>query len=70
MTSIIVAPRISAIPNFIGAVLLQNYLISAPVQARIRAYRYAGFSQQFWWPSAQHGVPPDKLLPEAPQARR
>jgi tungstate transport system substrate-binding protein len=63
MTSIIVTPRISTLANFIGAALLQNYLVSAPVQARVRAYRYAGFSQQFWWPAAQHGVPPDKLLP-------
>jgi hypothetical protein len=61
MVSIVVTPQTSPSDNIQGATALQEYLVSAAAQARVRAYRYPGFSQQFWWPAAQHGVPPDKM---------
>jgi tungstate transport system substrate-binding protein len=61
MVSIIVTPKTSPSVNILGATALQEYLVSAAAQARVRAYRYPGFSQQFWWPAAQHGVPPGKV---------
>lgn len=61
MVSIVVTSKSSGIVNIQGATALQEYLKSAAVQARIRAFRYPGLPQQFWWPEAQHGLPPDKV---------
>lgn len=35
-----------------GARSLQQYLIEAETQAKIRTFRMAGFAEQVWWPAA------------------
>ena len=65
MASIVVTPKTSLNANVEGATALQQYLISPAAQARVRAYRYPGLPQQFWWPAAQHGLPPGKVAHDA-----
>lgn len=40
--------------NEIGAQKLRDYLLSAPVQARISQFRQPGYAGQLWWPAARH----------------
>lgn len=40
--------------NEAGAKKLRDYLLSAPVQARISAFRQPGYDGQLWWPAARH----------------
>lgn len=61
MVSTVVTLQTSPTVNVQGATALQEYLVTPAVQARVRAYRYPGLPQQFWWPAAQHGLPPGKL---------
>ncbi len=53
-----VIPNPEKIPgvNLAGAVALQKYLTSVATQARIRAFRYPGVSQQLFWPSARDNI--------------
>ena len=55
MTVIPNPEKISGV-NLAGAVALQKYLTSASIQARIRAYRYPGVSEQLFWPSARDNI--------------
>jgi tungstate transport system substrate-binding protein len=55
MTVIVNPEKISGI-NVAGAVALQKYLTTARTQARIRAFRYAGVSQQLFWPAARDNI--------------
>jgi hypothetical protein len=39
--------------NSKGAASLQQYLLEAATQAKIRTFRMAGSADQVWWPAAQ-----------------
>ena len=54
MVSIVVNPAKVAGVNASGAKAFQEFLISPPIQARIRAFRYPDFDQQSWWPAGRH----------------
>lgn len=54
MVSVVVNPAKIAGANVEGAKALERFLISPPVQARIRAFRYPDFEQQVWWPAGRH----------------
>lgn len=56
MMTIVVNPEKIAGVNAAGAIALQKYLTSAATQARIRAFRYPGVSQQLFWPSARDNI--------------
>ncbi|MEM9492777.1 MAG: hypothetical protein AAGC55_26755 [Myxococcota bacterium] len=62
MATIVVSPERVRGVNHAGALALQRYLLSAPVQAKIRAFRMSGNDQQFWWPMARNNNPTE-LLP-------
>lgn len=51
MVSVVVSPERVKGVNVEGARALQRYLLIPAAQARIRAYRYAGYDIQFWWPA-------------------
>lgn len=40
--------------NPAGAKAFEDYLVSPPTQARIRAFRYPGLAHQVWWPAGRH----------------
>lgn len=54
MVSVVSNPDKVAGINVEGATALQRFLILPSTQARIRAFRYAGFDQQAWWPFGRH----------------
>jgi len=54
MVAIRVNPDKISATNAAGARAFEHYLLSPPAQAQIRAFRYAGRQQQFWWPAARH----------------
>lgn len=53
MVTVVVNDRKVANVNAKGARALQQYLIDAETQAKIRTFRMAGVSEQIWWPAAQ-----------------
>ena len=52
--SVVVEPKAFPNLNVAGATALQEYLVSAAAQARVRGFRYPGTSLQLWWPGGQH----------------
>jgi ABC-type tungstate transport system permease subunit len=54
MTATVVTRKATPTANVQGAVTLREYLTSAAVQARVRAFRYPFLDQQFWWPAGQN----------------
>jgi tungstate transport system substrate-binding protein len=54
MIATVVTTKTSPNVNVQGANALRDYLLSAAVQARVRAFRYQSLDQQFWWPAAQN----------------
>ncbi len=54
MVSVVVSPKKVKGVNAEGAAAFQDFLISPPIQARIRAFRYPDFDQQAWWPAGRH----------------
>jgi tungstate transport system substrate-binding protein len=56
MVAIVVNPKKVQGVNAEGATALQEFLISPAIQARIRAFRYADFDQQVWWPAGRHNA--------------
>jgi tungstate transport system substrate-binding protein len=59
MVSVVVNPAKVAGANVDGAKALERFLLSPPVQARIRAFRYPDFDQQVWWPAGRHNSSAD-----------
>ncbi len=55
MTVIVNPEKISGV-NVAGAFALEKFLASAPVQARIRAFRYPGVDQPLFWPAARDNI--------------
>lgn len=53
MVTIVVNDQKVAGVNAKGARALQQYLIEAETQAKIRTFRMAGVAEQIWWPAAQ-----------------
>ncbi len=53
-----VVPNPEKIPgvNVAGAISLQRYLTLPSTQARIRAFRYPGVSQQLFWPAGRDNI--------------
>jgi tungstate transport system substrate-binding protein len=54
MVSVVVNPAKIEGVNVDGAQALERFLLSPPIQARIRAFRYPDFDQQVWWPAGRH----------------
>lgn len=52
MVTIVVDPRKVSGVNAKGARLLEQYLIEAETQAKVRTFRMAGVAEQVWWPAA------------------
>jgi len=50
----LVNPEKQAGINATGASVLQDYLLSAPVQTRVSQFRQSGYAGQLWWPAARH----------------
>jgi hypothetical protein len=44
--------------NVTGARALERFLIAPETQARIRAFRIAGFDGQVWWPAGRDNSGP------------
>ncbi len=57
MATVVVNPQRIKGVNHKGAVALQRYLVSAAVQAQIRAFRIEGTEDQFWWPMGRSNDP-------------
>jgi hypothetical protein len=56
MMTVIVNPEKVPGVNVTGAFALQKYLTSAPIQARIRAFRYPGVTQELFWPAGRDNI--------------
>ena len=56
MMTVIVNPEKAPGVNVAGAVALQKYLTFPATQARIRAFRSLGVSQQLFWPAARDNI--------------
>lgn len=59
MVSIVVNPQKLEVANRVGAnpagaQAFEAFLVAPQTQARIRAFRYPGLSQQVWWPAGRH----------------
>lgn len=54
MVSIVVNPEKVRGANADGAKAFEAFLLSPPIQARIRAFRYPDFNQQSWWPAGRN----------------
>jgi tungstate transport system substrate-binding protein len=54
MVSIVVNAKTVKGVNTDGAQMLQAFLLSPEIQARIAAFRYPDFNQQVWWPAGRH----------------
>lgn len=69
MVTVIVNPEKITGVNVAGAFALQRYLTSPATQARIRAFRYPGVSQQLFWPGGRVNIgsflSDDSPLPKA-----
>jgi tungstate transport system substrate-binding protein len=56
MASIVVNPaRIQGVDEA-GAIAFERYLLDPSTQARIRAFRHHGLSQQTWWPAGRNNA--------------
>ena len=53
MATIVVSSQKVSGVNSAGAKSLQQYLLEAETQAKIRTFRMAGSAEQLWWPAAQ-----------------
>ncbi len=53
MATIVVSSQKVNGVNTKGALSLQQYLLQAETQAKIRTFRMAGSAEQLWWPAAQ-----------------
>ncbi len=51
-TIVVNASKVTGV-NTQGARSLQQYLIAAATQAKVRTFRMAGVAEQVWWPAAQ-----------------
>ena len=51
VTIVVSAQKVGGI-NAQGAMSLQQYLLEAETQAKIRTFRMAGIAEQVWWPAA------------------
>ncbi len=51
VTIVVSAQKVSGV-NAQGAMSLQQYLLEAETQAKIRTFRMAGIAEQVWWPAA------------------
>jgi ABC-type tungstate transport system permease subunit len=56
MVAIVVNPDTVAGVNSPGAIALQSYLISAPVQAKVYSFREPGFTTPTFWPAGVSDV--------------
>ena len=54
MVAVVVQPEKIKGVNVEGAKALERFLIEPETQARIRAFRVAGFSGQVWWPAGRN----------------
>jgi ABC-type tungstate transport system permease subunit len=54
MVAIVVNPQKVHGVNEKGASALQRYLLVPAVQAKIRAFRVSGYTQQLWWPAGRN----------------
>jgi tungstate transport system substrate-binding protein len=62
MATIVVRPdRVPGV-NHGGAKALESFLLSAPVQARIKLFRMPGTDRQYWWPCARGNNPKELSL--------
>ena len=52
LTVVVDAQKVPGV-NTKGARSLQQYLIDAETQAKIRTFRMVGIAEQVWWPAAQ-----------------
>jgi tungstate transport system substrate-binding protein len=50
----LVNPEKQTTVNAEGASALRDYLLSAPVQAKVSQFRQPGYAGQLWWPAARH----------------
>ena len=58
MVTVVVNPdRVKGV-NATGALALERFLIAPETQARIRAFRMAGFDGQVWWPAGRDNSGP------------
>jgi ABC-type tungstate transport system permease subunit len=62
MATIVVDPDRVAGVNQSGARALQQFLLSAPIQAKVKSFRMPGTDQQFWWPCARANNPEELSL--------
>ena len=56
MMTVIVNPEKVPGVNVAGAFALQKYLTAAATQARVRAFRYPGVTQQLFWPAGRDNI--------------
>jgi len=56
MVSVGVTTKHTSGINTHGAAAFQQYLLEPRTQARIRAFRYPGISQQIWWPAGRNNA--------------
>lgn len=54
MVAIVVNPKKVRGVNPKGATALQQYLLEPASQAKVRAFRVTGYSQQLWWPAERN----------------
>jgi len=54
MVAIVVNPQKVHGVNQKGATALQNYLLEPATQAKVRAFRVSGYSQELWWPAGRN----------------
>lgn len=62
MATIVVNPDRVAGVNHRGARALQQFLLSAPIQAKVKSFRMPGTDRQFWWPCARANNPKELSL--------
>ena len=58
MVTVVVNPDKVPGVNVTGAQALERFLIAPETQARIRAFRIAGFDGQVWWPAGRNNSGP------------
>jgi ABC-type tungstate transport system permease subunit len=56
MVSIVVNPKEVPGVHEESASAFQKFLIAPATQSRIRAFRYADFGSQAWWPAGRHNM--------------
>ncbi len=62
MATIVVRPNCVPGVNHDGAIALEKFLLSAPVQAKIKSFRMPGTDRQYWWPCARGNAPKELSL--------